>query len=889
MICIVVSGCNSSNSGNALSGSGESDPVSIPITIAKAVSGGVQKGQFIQGSTVEAQELNADLEAIGTFYSTSISDHLGHFDLSDTISADYIEIISSGYYFNEVAGEVTSSPLTLRCLSDISSEDATIMVNALTTLDGDRIEYLMSNTSEITVTGESTTFSNARKQAEQEILNQVFGIETTDINDIDNLKNFNSMDITETGESNAILLAASVILQGNRSVSELSEMISQISTDMADGTLGSDTLKSKLRENQSCLIPEQIRENLNNRYADLGVTEDIPDFEDYLDPDGDGTLNKEDNTSPTISSVSPVANATNVSVNTAVQVVFSEHIGVIIDTDNFTLTKSNNQSVSGTISYDCATKTATFTPAENLAFQTTYTAKLFDTITDSAGNYLAENYSWDFSVGETVSPEASALSPVDNATGVSILADVIVTFDEDIKEDTLDGAFYLKQGANLITSVITYNSSNYKATLNPSSVLSRNTTYTATVTNAVTDYWDNPLAQTYSWEFKTINPGKTLTKTISFSGAINGNRSALAVGDINGDGTLDFVFGDKKFNSDTGRVVIYSGDDWSTLRTHNGAEIDTFYGSAVASLGDINSDNKDDYVIGAYRADNEGVMNSVGSVTVYSGVDGTILHATKYGTIVSGQYGGAVANAGDVNKDGINDYIVGAPINNAGVGSIYVYSGADGTTLYQKNGTDGASTFFGYSVSTAGDINKDGYDDFIAGTPSAGNAYVFSGADGTLLHTQDYSGASYFGDDVAMVGDINQDGYDDYMVGADTNEPPTVYIFSGKNGSEIDRLDDGDVGSRYGYNIAYGGDMDGDGIGDIIVGAPIANSSNGLIYVYSGLDRTLLYNVYSNYTDSEKGTKIVGNFDFNNDGLMDFAVTSTGTTTSYIEIYLSTN
>jgi hypothetical protein len=103
-------------------------------------------------------------------------------------------------------------------------------------------------------------------------------------------------------------------------------------------------------------------------------------------------------------------------------------------------------------------------------------------------------------------------------------------------------------------------------------------------------------------------------------------------------------------------------------------------------------------------------------------------------------FGWSVAGAGDVNGDGFDDYIVGAqsasPGGLADAGSAYVYSGKDGSLLYQKDGL-AAGDKFGTSVGMAGDVNGDGKVDFIVGAPdansNAGAAYVYSGADGSLL------------------------------------------------------------------------------------------------------------------------------------------------------------
>ena len=136
-----------------------------------------------------------------------------------------------------------------------------------------------------------------------------------------------------------------------------------------------------------------------------------------------------------------------------------------------------------------------------------------------------------------------------------------------------------------------------------------------------------------------------------------------------------------------------------------------------------------------------------------------------------------VVVAGDVNGDGKADFIVGAwlaaPGGRADAGSAYVYSGADGSILYQRDGA-AAGDFFGYSVSMAGDVNGDGKADFIVGARSAdpggrvraGSVYVYSGADGSILYQKDGVATNdNFGYSVSMAGDVNGDGKPDFIVG----------------------------------------------------------------------------------------------------------------------------
>lgn len=246
------------------------------------VRGTIQKGPFILGSTIVIQELDENFNPTGVVYNTTTVDDFGSFEFSNTISSRFVEIISTGFYYNEVTGELSSSQLTLRSVSDLSLNNE-VNVNVLTTLEKARVLYLVRN--------EGITFFDAKIQAEKEIL-EIFNIS---IDDSMPHQFFENMDISEEGSFNAMLLAISCILQGSNSVAELSEFISKIVTDIkSDGFLSSSMGNEEILANSMTLDLEGIRSNLENRYIDLGVSVSIPNFEAYIDSDGDGLLNNRD-------------------------------------------------------------------------------------------------------------------------------------------------------------------------------------------------------------------------------------------------------------------------------------------------------------------------------------------------------------------------------------------------------------------------------------------------------------------------------------------------------------------------------------------------------------------------------------------------------------------
>jgi hypothetical protein len=239
------------------------------------ISGYVQKGPFVSGSQITVQELDNSFTPTGKTYQTVISDDFGSFTLNPEISSPNIEIIATGFYYNEVNGELSEANITLRTIAEIE-KSSNINVNILTTLVEDRIKYL--------ITKEGNTFSAAKNKAEKEIL-AVFNI-------TNNIASFDQLNISKDGEGNAVLLAISALLQYDNSEAELSELISKLSTDIKnDGKLDDADIKNKIKLNNTLLSINRIRINMKNRYSALGLSISVPAFEDYLDFDGDDTLN----------------------------------------------------------------------------------------------------------------------------------------------------------------------------------------------------------------------------------------------------------------------------------------------------------------------------------------------------------------------------------------------------------------------------------------------------------------------------------------------------------------------------------------------------------------------------------------------------------------------
>ncbi len=231
------------------------------------LTGYAQKGPFINGSSVTVYDLQSDLSPTGKSFNAQITDNKGTFQLSNiSLSSNYVSLRADGFYHNEISGQQSAAQITLYALSDITGK-SDINVNLLTHLEKPRVEYLMKN---------GKSFADSKIQAQKEIL-AIFNIEKSNITTSENLN------ISESGDDNGILLAISSILQGYRSESEMTELLSNISNDIKeDGILNSENLGSALINQAIALDASSIKNNLAKRYSDIGATANIPDFGKYI-------------------------------------------------------------------------------------------------------------------------------------------------------------------------------------------------------------------------------------------------------------------------------------------------------------------------------------------------------------------------------------------------------------------------------------------------------------------------------------------------------------------------------------------------------------------------------------------------------------------------------
>ena len=312
------------------------------------------------------------------------------------------------------------------------------------------------------------------------------------------------------------------------------------------------------------------------------------------------------------------------------------------------------------------------------------------------------------------------------------------------------------------------------------------------------------------------------------------------------------------------------------MRTILGENAGDLFGRAVATMADIDSDGVAEIIISA-RSD---FTNSLpGRAYVYSGATGALIWEFV-AEEVGDRFGASVADAGDVDADGVHDIVVGtrsttSPTGIIEAGAAYVFSGATGLLLHAFYGAEDLDRL-GYGVDGAGDIDQDGYDDILAGaydgdlaTGGPGKAYVFSGQTGQIIHllTGELN-LSQFGRVVRNVGDIDADTVPDFMVGAwfHNSQAGKVFVYSGATATLLYSYVGEGAGALFGIAIEGGGDLNQDGVDDLLIGSPQANLLFGRTYVYSGADGTLLQSLTSDCVGRFFGAAVSFTEDFNMDG-----------------------
>ena len=349
-----------------------------------------------------------------------------------------------------------------------------------------------------------------------------------------------------------------------------------------------------------------------------------------------------------------------------------------------------------------------------------------------------------------------------------------------------------------------------------------------------------------------------------YSGSANYDYAgaAVALADWDGDGNAEIFVG-ANYNDDgaanSGAVFMWYGPS-SGSATGSAADLEFMgdssasrTGEAIAMLADQDLDGFGELAIGApgyddLDADAGAVYLVTGQVTADMDLADAIMLAGSY---AQGNFGVSLS-VGDVDNDGYDDLMVGAP--SYSYGYAYVFHGPITSDAFDSDaGTTITGAVYGdtlgTAVSTGGDVDGDGIHDMLVGAPSAdsdaGAAYLFYGSSTSSAADVTFSGAAgdKAGSALSVLGDLNSDGYSDMVIGAPSSTNGTAYVVFGPITSDVDLSTAADMtftgdasGDQAGaaFNLA---DFDGDGDHDLVLGAPYtdtSNSNSGTAYLFYG-------------------------------------------------------
>jgi len=354
--------------------------------------------------------------------------------------------------------------------------------------------------------------------------------------------------------------------------------------------------------------------------------------------------------------------------------------------------------------------------------------------------------------------------------------------------------------------------------------------------------------------------------------------SVSGAGDLDSDGLSDLVVGAYLDGDEGAAYVFYGsssgdpvGDDLKL--TASDGDTDDHFGVAVSGAGDLDGDGVGDILVGAERDDDNG--ENSGAMYVYYGTSSGLSPESEQKVSASDadahdHFGQFLTRAEDLNGDGYGDALVGAYADDdhgSYSGSVYVYTGSlaglDESTEQKLTASDASDhEHFGSAVSGGGDVDADGFDDIVVGAFQdsdvgryQGSVYVYFGSPSGVdpgreqkLTSSDGEPEDMFGRDVSLVGDLDEDGFDDLLIGAALDDDlgdgsGAGYVFYGSasgvdESTEIKLLaPDGESGDNFGFAVSGGGDFNGDGADDLIVGAfadDDLGDLSGSAYLYYG-------------------------------------------------------
>jgi hypothetical protein len=336
-----------------------------------------------------------------------------------------------------------------------------------------------------------------------------------------------------------------------------------------------------------------------------------------------------------------------------------------------------------------------------------------------------------------------------------------------------------------------------------------------------------------------------------------------AIGDIedtNHDGYREFLVGSPETGQSEGygKVFHYSGEDGSLIHTYMGEGIGDHLGRSLESLGDADKDGIDDFIAVAQSYDVNPPPYNIGAVYVYKSTTHKILHKFTGRNSAEG-LSMVVSRTDDINKDGYNDLAYLMPYNKTSpvqVGVLTIRSGKDGSQIDEIYGTDYLESL--EELAFGGDINNDGWPDLLIGQPlkdgvmgyDSGCIYIYSGKDLSIIRRiMGTIELMLLGDALSSAGDMDGDGYDDILAGATGHNELGVWyggtanVYSGKDGYIIATLMGESFVASLGRAVHGGRDVNADGLPDVIIASRedvngIQSAGKAYVYVSKSLKAT---------------------------------------------------
>ncbi len=584
-------------------------------------------------------------------------------------------------------------------------------------------------------------------------------------------------------------------------------------------------------------------------------------------------------------------------------------------------------------------------------------------VTDAAGNnatltFTAITDNLNYKV-EAVAPTLTSSSPTDNTTAMAPGSNIVLTFSETVLAGS--GNIVISNGAGDTRTVSISDTSQVSisgntVTINLAADLTKFVYNVQMAAGVLTDAVGNPYAGISNATalnftaagvnlqpfYSTSMGGPASTGGFAISGAVSDGiaASVASAGDVNGDGLDDQIVLES-----SGAYVVFGKTDTQTVFATaittgiggfaiNGSG--TMYVRTVASAGDVNGDGLGDllvtcpvtgqhFVVFGKKSDTISIeLSAVGL-----GTGGFVIIESAATGAMGANRGGAAASAGDVNGDGLNDLIIGFPMagtsylvfGKADTMAVNVTDVAAGSGGFVIRG-ESAGDYSGQSVAGAGDVNGDGLADLIIGAPknsNSGHSYVvFGKADTNAINLTAVAAGTGgfmikgalvsegFGFSVASAGDINGDGLADLIVGAPAtgSSPGRSYVVFGKTGAstvDLSVLGTGGFvingikpsanipGELNGFSVASAGDINGDGLNDLIIGGYSTFGSSYVVFGKTDASAIELsavtggwggFKIITGSSSEFSGVSVASAGDVNGDGLADLIVSASKSRTA---------